>query len=255
MNSACKRRVLASAILLLAVGVSSSALAEVGPYVGIEGGWTHNVSTSMESTTTFTPNGLGQQPSTTSSRHKTMFHQGFIEGATFGYALPGHLRPELEFDYRRNTVKGEDAAISAYTMMGNVWYDFEQNNSYFYLGAGIGDAHVRLSDYAIDRHDTDDLFAYQFGVGAGFLINKCWAVGVDYRYLNTVSDGRFVFGNYGATDPSSGSSGTARTQVRSGFRGQSVMLGVRYNFGSLWDPLNPYREERPVQVVPLDSGN
>ncbi len=223
MKNSIRRRVLCGASLSLALIFSSAVFADVGPYVGIEAGLGTR---------------LGENINLNSPQGKAKFHDGFVEGLTVGYALPGHLRPELELDYRRNTLKQQDAAQSAFTAMGNFWYDFEEHASYFYLGGGVGLAHVK---FTVRQQDgSDNLFAYQLGVGAGYLLSHQLAIGVDYRYLSTPMHGDFDIGN---------------STLHSHFRAQAIMLGLRYNFGVFWDPLNPYSQQRPVRVVPLDSGN
>lgn len=201
------------AILATAFTVHS-AWADVGPYVGIEGGWTHPLNTPAK------------------------YNDGFVEGATLGYALPGHLRPEFEVDYRRNNVHGEDAATSNISMMGNLWYDFETPSNYFYFGAGIGENHLKST--LGQASDTADAFAYQFGIGAGYKLSHQLLIGVDYRYLATATRSTFTFG---------------ALQVKGHLHSQAVMIGLRYNFGGYWDPLAPERSERAVRVVPLSSGD
>ena len=247
-------RFLMTAVPALCVWAVSTApaFAEVGPYIGVESGLSIDLDVNPNSRTTFTASNSNTS-STTESLSRERFNDGMMNGLTFGYALPGHLRPELEVAYRRNNVQGADQALSALTAMGNLWYDFEARTSYFYLGGGIGDAHLKLSDGPFGGA-TNDVFAYQFGTGAGYFITPQISIGVDYRYLATSSRASFDYGPFAAVN-SSGQSGTVRAHSDARFRSQSIMLGLRYNFGSVWDPLNPYRQERSVQVVPVDSGN
>lgn len=210
---------------LVMLAASPVASAAVGPYVGIEGGASLDIDTNVY---------------TGGNKQTVKFHNGLVGGATVGYALPGHLRPELEINYRRNTIKNGGGAFSAIAMMGNLWYDYDTRSSYFYLGAGIGDAHLKLSLSQPHASDSDDGFAYQFGAGAGYFINPHLAVGVDYRYLQTAARGSFDFGSAG-------------TKAR--FRSQTVMLGLRYNFGEIWNPLAPRQAQTAPHVVPLSGSD
>ncbi|HEU0196399.1 MAG TPA: outer membrane beta-barrel protein, partial [Nevskiaceae bacterium] len=173
-------------ILRLGVGAVAlcavlPALAEVGPYVGLEAGFSINPRMPLtQSSTLTTTTSSGSITSSGTAHGDVDMSNGAVGGATFGYALPGHLRPELEVNYRRNTAKDTGTGVSAIAVMGNVWYDFEQNHSYFYMGGGIGDLHLHMT---VDDHgDTSDAFGGQLGAGAGFFITPQLSVGVDYRY-------------------------------------------------------------------------
>jgi OOP family OmpA-OmpF porin len=151
------------------------------------------------------------------------FKDGYAFGLTTGYAMPNGLRPELEVDYRRNTLDSLDLNVSnvdyastdvggheaAYTVMGNLWYDVKSQDGLFsfvhpYIGGGVGWARVGLQDIsattdaplhpapftpgvafdnAINQYQND--FAWQLGTGLNFDITPALALSFDYRYLRT----------------------------------------------------------------------
>lgn len=202
------------------------AAAEIGPYLGLEAGASFNPRAPMRVTSggTVTPGSFD-------------FRSGLVGGAVAGYALPGHLRPELEVNYRRNNVKDAGLGVSAVTIMGNMWYDFEVQRSYFYLGGGIGDLRLRLSGGGTGA--TDDVFGGQLGTGAGFFATPALSIGIDYRY--TMGFSRANYHN-----------ATQHVQLR--YRSQTVMLGIRYSFGGMWQPpMMDAPAAEPVRVVPVQQ--
>ena len=75
-------------------------------------------------------------------------------------------------------------------MMVNGLYDFDMQNSKYtpYVGAGIGAAHVRYSDYAAGGStaldDKDTVFAYQLLAGVEYKMDNGASLTADYKYLS-----------------------------------------------------------------------
>lgn len=222
-NSAWRVRLGTGVVALL---LALPAVAEIGPYLGVEAGASINPKAAVRVTS-----------GGTLATDAFSFRSGLVGGAVAGYALPGHLRPELEVNYRRNNVKNTGLGVSAITIMGNAWYDFEANRSYFYLGGGIGDLHLRLSGGGTGA--TDDVFGGQLGTGAGFFATPELSLGIDYRYAMGFSRASYT-------------NATQRIQLR--YRSQTVMLGIRYSFGDVWRPfMMDAPAPEPVHVVPLQQ--
>ncbi|MDN5873303.1 MAG: porin family protein, partial [Sinobacteraceae bacterium] len=216
-----KGRLHAASRWVAAVGIGGTlalcalpAAAETGPYIGLEVGQSLNPGSPIEESV----NGV-------SVSGMLDYGNGLMGGMTFGYALPGHLRPELEVTYRRNSVNSVgisgsalglndvNMAVSAINVMGNLWFDFESRGAYFYFGGGIGDLHLRGS--VNGGSDTTDTFGGQLGVGLGVFFTPQLSMGIDYRYTSA-----FFHSNF------HDNGGRLRTLYRS----QAIMLGFRYSF-------------------------
>ena len=176
------------------------------------------------------------------------YNDGLIGGFNGGYAFSNGLRPELAFDYRRAGISqitvssstGSTAptsnvsgSLSVLTLMGNVWYDFRQPDGFLsvvypYAGAGVGVAHVSLSNEQFTNYGNTGqfstnvadgsatAFAYQLGFGVAADIIPTLTASFDIRYLMTT--------NYSISSPS-GSSFSGE------YRAPSILLGLRYKFG------------------------
>lgn len=204
--------------LVAAAAACSGAYAGEGPYLGLEGGLNRAPS-----------QGLQQSNDEVARLHSK---NGFIGGLVAGYSLANGFRPELELDFRRNqlrSVSGGGASVDAsgheeaITGFGNVWYDIKTGSGFFsrvhpYIGGGIGDARVAIRDANIGGVDQpnswENLFAYQGGAGVGFDLTKNLTASVDYRHMKTV-EGVFE---------------TSIGNVRTAYRAESVMAGLRYSF-------------------------
>ncbi|MBL6617873.1 MAG: OmpA family protein [Reyranella sp.] len=206
----------------------ASADTQIGPYVGLEGGMNFESNQNVNQDDNLFAN--------------LNFHHGFVGGLDFGYAFQSGWRPEFEADYRGNNLKnatgfggsvGAGGRESAYTFMGNLWYDFRMPQGMFsfihpYIGAGFGPARVAISHetfggVAFDSaHDT--VLAYQAGAGLNFDVAPHVVLSTDYRFMQT-DRGNF---DVGAGDP-----------VKARYRANTVMLGVKYMFGSAPPPPPP----------------
>lgn len=206
--------------------LSINAGASQGWYLGAEGG------VNWLSTEDFVQQG---QPA-----FNAHYYDGYVFGLNGGYAYPNGLRPEFAFDYRHNgfsRVSGSGFSVlaagheEAYTMMGNLWYDFKLPQGWApalrpYAGVGLGVARVGVSGLTtytqppmslISGYNTN--LAYQFGAGVGYEVMPHVTVSADYRFLQAVP---------GEYNPANGSGAGPFTTH---FRTQSLMLGIRYGFG------------------------
>lgn len=236
-----KGRLHAASRWVAAVGIGGTlalcalpAAAETGPYIGLEVGQSLNPGSPIEESV----NGV-------SASGMLDYGNGLMGGMTFGYALPGHLRPELEVTYRRNsvnsvgvstpnvTVGDVNGAVSAVNAMGNLWFDFESRGAYFYFGGGVGILHLHATTDAFS--DTTDTFGGQLGVGIGVFLTPQFSMGIDYRYLSGFSHSDFYDNG---------------RHLRTLYRSQAIMLGFRYSFGRVWNPLDS-GPPAPVRVVPV----
>lgn len=250
-------RIFAGRVAPLMIGVVAlvatlPAAAEIGPYVGLEAGWSANPDAPFTETVN---QATTQPPSTlkTTVHGSARFSSGMVGGATFGYALPGHLRPELEVNYRRNSVSETGVGFSAIAIMGNLWYDFEQNHTYFYVGGGLGDLHLHFSHE--DHGDSTDAFGGQVGAGAGFFLTPQLSIGINYRYAMAFAHSDFKLGPT-SVQRADGSIITSSLRERIRYRSQTVMLGFRYSFGGFWNPAGVgARPPLPPRVVPVQRSN
>ncbi len=207
------------ALVVAAVGSSFGALANDGPYIGIEGGGNRQAKQEADQFS--------------DSLFDTKFKTGFIAGLVAGYSLNNGFRPELEIDIRRNQVssvnqRGVTFAASgkneAVTGFGNLWYDIKTDTGLFhyfhpYIGGGIGGARVALRHTNFggvsQPNSLDTLFAYQGGAGVGVDITQNLTASLDYRHMKT-EEGTFK---------------TSAGNVKESYRNQSLMAGLRYSFG------------------------
>jgi len=178
---------------------------------------------------------------------KTGDGSGFLGGITGGYAFANGWRPELALDYRHSTVDSVQitvnnqfgtqspsnntaGAVSASTIMGNIWYDFRQSDGFLaviypYVGAGVGLANVKVSGENLSNfyntaggvaNGSATALAYQLGLGANWDIVSNLSASADIRYLATtnvsipISTGGDLSGIY---------------------RGPSFSVGLKYKFG------------------------
>ena len=173
---------------------------------------------------------------------------GWVILGSVGWGFGNGLRAEIEMNYRSNdvselTFNGFSATsspgstisgtTSTYGVMANVFYDFQLGPVMPYLGAGIGYAWNRWSSVGYSGpfstggiSDTQGSFAYQFMAGLAIPIRAVpgLAITAEYRYFATNSV--TMRGTYMDIDFGPGTEG-----MKSNNENQSVLLGVRYNFG------------------------
>ncbi len=87
-----------------------------------------------------------------------------------------------------------DGSTSFFSVMANVWYDFNiVDNWETFVGVGLGVAQANVnslqfgtgSGYMDVADGSDWVFAYQFGVGAGYTIDNGVTFSAQYRYFGT----------------------------------------------------------------------
>jgi OOP family OmpA-OmpF porin len=214
----------AAMCLAFAASVPVAAHADSGWYMGAEGG----------------VNWMPRQSHATAGSHEFSldYDTGWIGGLTTGYAFENGLRPELELDYRRNSIAtlflngmANPASGRAYTesAFANLWYDIKTNGGFFsvfhpYLGIGGGVARVNFGNLATNAgpviNDHDTVLAYQGGAGLGYDINRRLTLSLDYRFMGTEK------GDYNYSGAVNGFGGAQPVSVS--YTTNSVMLGLRY---------------------------
>ena len=200
-----------------------------GPYVRLEGGWSH-------------PDPLrsqGLQGVTPGTAHRD---DGYIVGGAFGYKF-GPFRAEINLDYaeqdmstgnnvfagasgRGANLNGSSSDLSA---MLNGYYDIDTGTRFTpYIGFGLGASYYRLNQVNTTNLATnvkiansgDYVFAYQPIVGVSYAITPQLLVGLEYRYFGT-TDANLKYSAGGATsrfkvDPTS----------------HNVLLNLSYHFNA-----------------------
>jgi OOP family OmpA-OmpF porin len=217
-----RRLSLATAVAVVALGVSSAANAQW--YLGARGGatWLDDTSTNWS--------GIGRQ---------LEFETGYNIGGHVGYDF-GAFRFEGELVWRENDidslrtagvlVPGGGGSASSLALMLNAYYDFEFGSPLVpYIGAGIGWAWQKLDGisgtglgFTVD--DEDSRLAYQLIAGVSWWLNPALALTLDYRY-------------FGTEDPHFGTSLGSRFSTE--YRTHNVSLGLTWRFPP------------PARVVPV----
>ena len=171
-------------------------------YFRLAGGITEGIYTFSENTTTDADAG--------SSFVGTL---GFIANNT------KKLRAEIEIGYSSNPLNKRAATNSVGTIMEKdtvgtlrqisamlaVTYEVIPDCPITpYLKAGVGPTFLTISDVKVDsrllfEQQTKTFFAYQFGGGLKYSINKRLAIDVGYRYIDTLTDVTVQTGSNRAT--------------------------------------------------------
>lgn len=169
-------------------------------------------------------------------------HGGVLAGAV-GYKFPSGIRVEGEFSYRDNEVDSVSGVttgsgnVNSFAFMGNVLYDIGNARVVPYIGAGIGlarigfDAVSPVGASVVD--DSDTVFAYQGIAGLAMPINDLVALTLDYRYFAT-------------SDP--GSATNAGVSVEGEYANHSIMLGLRFSFGTPKPAPQPVAQPAPASA-------
>ncbi len=195
-------------------GLAQSGGGTPGPYVRLEGGWSHPEDLSGTS--------VPGIPSGTAKRD-----DGYIVGGAAGYKW-GPWRGELNLDYAEQdlssgtnvyagttgsaSLKGNSSNLS---FMLNGYYDINTGTRFTpYVGFGVGGSYFRLNKAATNAtpsvaiaNSGDYVFAYQPIVGISYAITDQLLVGLEYRYFGT-TDANLKYSAGAATtrftvDPSS----------------------------------------------------
>ena len=217
--------------LAIAVALASTALAtpavakDHSVYVGLEGGvmWVEDSPFRITDNRT--------NPEFTID-HKTGYDIDAIAGYDFGA-----IRVEAEVGYKHagidavnsvTTVYDADGSANVLSLMGNVLFDFgDENGLSGYAGGGLGVARTKFSFTApnlppygaVDFSSSDSRFAWQAILGARYAITPNIDLGLKYRLFN-VSRLRFddTFGQVAIAVP------------KGRFRSHSLLASVIYNF-------------------------
>lgn len=129
----------------------------------------------------------------------TQLDPGFAFTTALGYDFGNSIRAEVEVAYQQTKLKSRkigDATTSitnrsadTTSLLANIYYDFKNSSDFTpYVGGGIGFTHIEVTpatDLPVPILFTDDVFAYQFGLGVDYAINHKMAIGVNYRYIGT----------------------------------------------------------------------
>ena len=189
----------------LALGVSLLALSATqglaqsggtpGPYVRLDGGWSHPVPMTSSSLPTVTSGSVKRD-------------EGYFLGGAGGYKF-GPWRGELELQYMENqtqsgnnlfagatgrgaTLRGSTSNLAA---MVNGYYDFATPWPITpYIGVGIGADYFRFSQVNTTSlpaniqiaNAFDTVFDYQAIGGVSYAINPQWSIDLEYRYFATL---------------------------------------------------------------------
>jgi opacity protein-like surface antigen len=171
------------AFLLLFVPAGNAAAAGSGGYVGVFGGYS-------------IPNDMEVSGGSAGSGDISL-ENGYVAGLKAGFIPPQmqYFAVELEYFYTSNDIDSQTIGAS------NVSGDITSNNIFVnaflrypvnwfqpYVGLGIGWSWGETSGSgtgALSRilNQTSDDFAWQFLLGADFVINPQWAIDVGYRYV------------------------------------------------------------------------
>ena len=129
---------------------------------------------------------------------------GFVVNVALGYHLDGMITPglrvELEGGYRHNDAKGNYTIsatssasndLSTWSVMGDVWYDFNIGSSLRpYFGGGVGWARNKVVPKITTAPSVEgEGFAWQAGFGMNVAISPNASVGLGYRYMDAGDEG------------------------------------------------------------------
>lgn len=180
-----KKVLLASAAVVVGLATADAAQAG-GVYGTFSGGlnWTDSVKATGPSTTI-----------------DTSAQEGFVVSVAVGWHLDDvvmkGLRVELEGAYRHNhqpgtgvisSTSGVTQTTSTWSVMGNVWYDFDMGSSIKpYFGGGIGWARDKFipKPFTVAPTIENEGFAWQAGAGINVAISPAASIGLGYRYMDT----------------------------------------------------------------------
>lgn len=174
-----------------------------------------------------------------------------VNGARFAYGisqelpnLNGGIRTELEYGINSSSKENGNFNFNAghiqkpeigdfsqkmniSTLMVNAYYDYNfSDNLIPYVGFGVGYAHIKTSgsvfmpisvwntSYSDAVKDTEDNFAWNLSVGAGYKVTENITADLGYKYTN--------YGDIKANNPT----GSSKYNLDS----HEVSAGVRYSF-------------------------
>lgn len=193
-------------LVALCVCLSTPAMSADGPYLGINAGVTSTVDSDISSGGVTVDNVFS-------------FDSGYAVGAALGSKIGmGRIEAELgyksadldkasAFGYSATASDGEK--ISVLSLMANGYIDFDASSTVKpYVMGGIGIANITFEDNTDDLDDT--VFAYQAGLGLGFVLNDQVTLDLGYRYMGT-------------SDPTIDG-------IEVTYASHNVLAGLRFNF-------------------------
>lgn len=184
--------VCAAALTLAAPAASQAQDMSNGWYISMFGGL--SAPKTMKGTFILDPELLNE---------KDKFKSGSTVGLAIGKSITENVRGEVEFAFARHKpkssvltgVKGSftrdwTGDIKSYTILGNLWYDFNNTSQFTpYLGGGIGfgiiDSNLTGSD-PWRRTDSDVALAFQLGAGVNIALSQSVSLGLGYRLKGIV---------------------------------------------------------------------
>jgi outer membrane protein OmpA-like peptidoglycan-associated protein len=157
------------------------------------------------------------------------FDNGYLGALAVGYALGNGLRIEGELAHRRNDADDisflgiglGSGRVKTNSAMLNLVYDINTKSKfvpYIGVGADFADIDVDGSIGGSSIDDNDTVFAWQGIIGAAYHLQHQLDLFIDYRYFD-------------ANDPEISASGLGGP-ITFDYTSHSVMLGLRYRFGS-----------------------
>lgn len=171
------------------------------------------------------------------------FDLGFAVMGSVGYSFGGP-RIEGELSYRRNGTDKSNVAnagtsainttpggeFETVALMANFLYDIDIDTVVTpYLGAGVGGAYAAHEDVG-----DSVVFAYQAILGASFLLTDNLDAFVDYRFMGTTKVDGGRIGRAADIDNLN----------------HTLMVGLRYNFGEIFDSDEPLAYNPPPPAPP-----
>lgn len=209
-----------------------------GPYVRLEGGWSHPEDLNSP--------GLAGFPAGSAKRD-----DGYIVGGAVGYKW-GPWRAEFNLDYAQQDLHSGTNVFAAGTgsasltgsssdlsFMVNGYYDINTGTRFTpYVGFGVGGSYFRLNKVATPTaavaNSGDYVLAYQPIIGVSYALTNQWLVGLEYRYFST-TDATLKYTAGGATsrfkvDPTS----------------HNILLSLTYHFNAPAPPPPPTPAAAPV---------
>ena len=243
------------AATMLALPLAAQAQPVTGLYAGGALGvnWMSNNTANPNSTTT---TGI----ITPASSLEVSTGTGFVGLGSLGWGFGNGLRLEAEGNYRSNDVDSARASYSGFPvgsanragyitsmgLMANIMYDIGSTMGWpvhLTVGAGAGYAWVRyagvgtrsydtgFNSQSINISDTNGTFAWQAIAGLTYPVRAVpgLALTLEYRYFSTSSHN--YNGSVVQQTPTGGAIGTGSARFNADYVNNSVLLGVRYNFG------------------------
>ncbi|MGE0256005.1 MAG: OmpA family protein [Alphaproteobacteria bacterium] len=217
--------IVAGAALALALSAGAAQAQDPGLYISGGAGW------SLPEDSDFSGGGVSSAD----------LENGWNGVLGLGYGFASGFRGEVEGGYHRNNVddiNGVSAGgnFRAWSLMGNVYYDFRGllGSVTPYVGAGLGGARVdanSISPVGASSVDDDDTsFAWQLMAGVAVPLAEQLDGTLGYRYFAA---------------PNLDYNTAAGASIDADYRTHSIMVGLRYSFSGPAKP-EPVRAAAPA---------